>query len=69
MKLLKTTPVIETTQSECVKPERGLGWETGTIRSLEHALDLCDEIPVCDLNCKLRDSYHFYESERYKAYR
>ena len=71
MKLLKTISEREATQSECVKPERALGWETGTVRSIEHAIDLCDEAPVCDLNgeCKLRDSYHFYESERYKAYR
>ena len=61
----------EVFQSECENPAKFLGWETGEIRSLEHALKLCEEVDICQrkCGCKLRDAYHFYLIEENKEYR
>jgi hypothetical protein len=61
----------EVSQLECEKTERLLGWETGAVRSLEHSLELCDEVETCELDCecRLRDAYHFYQNESLKEYK
>jgi len=52
-------------KAKCASPSRLLSWETGEITSLEDTLQLCDEVDICELNCKcrLREAYHFYLSK------
>ena len=58
----------EITETECRKTARFLNWETGEIRSLEEAIQACDRVDTCQLNCecRLRDTYHFYLNELQK---
>lgn len=58
-------------KAECESPARFLSWETGEITSLEEALQVCDEVDTCQLNCKckLREAYHFYLNELHNEYK
>ena len=69
--MAKSKTVPEPLVSECENTAKFLGWETGAVRSLDHALEMCDEVDVCRLNCKcrLREAYHFYRDETGKEYR
>lgn len=58
----------EVIETECRKTSRFLSWETGEIRSLEEATQLCDKVDTCEYNCecRLRDSYYFFLNEAHK---
>lgn len=60
----------EVTGTECKKSVRFLSWETGEVRNLEEAIQACDKVDICQLDCecKLRDSYYFYLNEIHKEY-
>ena len=61
-------PIQDKEIEECQSSARSLDWESGIIGSIDDALRECDNVDICNFNCKckLREAYMFYLNEQYK---